>query len=211
MTRLAETQPTLAAAVWPLTDGALSRALRYALLMLGGTIFVALCAQARVPLYPVPITGQTFAVLIVGMAYGWRLGGATLLLYMGAGAVGIPVFANWSAGPGVIAGATGGYIIGFVLAAAVLGYLAAHGWTRNLLLTALAMVIGNILIYLPGVPWLAVWYATVGAQYIPEGQSAIGAAFSGGMIPFLIGDALKLALAACLMPLAWMLVGKLRR
>jgi biotin transport system substrate-specific component len=159
MTMLNLAHPALAAAVWPADARPAARALRFALLAVLGVIFIALCAQARVPFYPVPMTGQTFAVLLVGTVFGWRLGIATLLLYMGAGAVGIPVFANWSHGPGVIAGATGGYIIGFVLAAALLGYLAQRGWSRNIVLSIVGMVLAEILIYLPGVPWLAVWYA----------------------------------------------------
>ena len=116
MSILTQAQPALAATVWPADARPLQQALRFALLAILGVIFIALCAQVRVPFYPVPMTGQTFAVLLVGTVFGWRLGLTTLLLYMGAGAIGIPVFAKWSAGPGVIAGATGGYIIGFVLA-----------------------------------------------------------------------------------------------
>ncbi len=186
------------------------RALRFTLLAILGVVFIALCAQARVPFYPVPMTGQTLAVLLVGTVFGWQLGLTTLLLYMGAGAVGIPVFANWSAGPGVIAGATGGYIIGFVLAAALLGFLAQRGWSRSLPLTVLGMVLAEILIYLPGVPWLAVWYGSTGAQYLAEGQGAWDAAFSTGLIPFLLGDLLKLLLAAAIVGAGWRLFGRRR-
>ncbi len=203
-------QATLITALWPTTKG--PAALRLALLALAGSAFVAVSAQIQVPLWPVPITGQTFAVLVVGMALGWRLGSATLLLYMAEGAIGIPVFAKMSGGLGVITGPTGGYIVGFVLAAAAVGYLAERGWDRNVWLTALAMLIGNILIYLPGLPWLAMWYAGPGVEYISKAgaETALGAALAAGATPFLLGDALKLALAACLFPVAWKQVGKLR-
>ncbi len=115
----AATQSTLIAALWPATKG--RAALRVALLALAGSAFVAVSAQFQVPLWPVPITGQTFGVLVVGMVLGWRLGAASLLLYMAEGTMGLPVFAKFAAGPGVIAGPTGGYIVGFVLAAAIVG------------------------------------------------------------------------------------------
>jgi biotin transport system substrate-specific component len=162
----------------------------------------------RVPFYPVPMTGQTFAVLLVGTVFGWQLGLATLLLYMGAGSIGIPVFAKWSAGPGIIAGATGGYIIGFALAAALLGYLAQRGWSRKVPLLILGMIGGEVLIYLVGVPWLAVWYGGTGAQYLKEGQGAWDAAFASGFTPFLLGDLLKLLLAAALVTAGWQIFGK---
>ncbi len=203
MSSLAATQATLIGTLWPTTKGFIS--LRTVILALLGSSFVAVSAQIYVPLLPVPITGQTFAVLVVGMAFGWRLGAATLLLYMAEGAIGIPVFAKLSGGLGVIAGATGGYIVGFVVAAAAVGYLAQRGWDRNVGLTALAMLIGNIAIYLPGLPWLAVYLAGIGIE------NPVGAAIAGGLEPFLVGDALKLALAACVLPLAWKLVGRPRR
>ena len=187
--------------------GRLPKALRWAVLAVLGSAFVALSAQVQVPLWPVPVTGQTFAVLVVGMAYGWRLGAATLALYLAEGAAGAPVFAQFSAGPGVIAGPTGGYIVGFVLAAVLVGFLAERGWGRTVLSTIAAMLVGNVAIYLLGVPWLAQWYGGPGAEYIVASgaETAFGAAIAKGVVPFLVGDALKLALAACLMPLAWRL------
>lgn len=208
MSILTQAQPALAATVWPADVRPMQRALRFALLAVLGVIFIALCAQVRVPFYPVPLTGQTFAVLLVGTVFGWRLGLTTLLLYMGAGAIGIPVFAKWSAGPGIIAGATGGYIIGFVLAAALMGYLAQRGWSRKAPLLILGMILAEILIYLPGVPWLAVWYGGTGAEYLKEGQGAWGAAFASGLVPFLLGDLLKLLLAAAIVLAGWELFGK---
>ena len=214
MPSFAATQAPLVGALWPSTKGIVS--LRTVILALLGSAFVALSAQAQVsllPFSPVPITGQTFAVLIVGMAFGWRLGAVTLLLYMAEGAAGIPVFANLSAGPAVIVGPTGGYIVGFAAAAAVVGYLAQRGWDRNVGLTALAMLIGNVAIYLPGVAWLAAFYAGPGMEYIAAtgAETPFGAATAAGVAPFLVGDALKLVLAACVLPLAWKLVGRPRR
>lgn len=191
---------TMISTLWPI--GAIPAAPRAILLMLAGSAFVALSAQLQVPLWPVPMTGQTFAVLIVGVAYGWRLGAATLLLYMAEGAMGIPVFAKAAAGPAVLMGPTGGYIMGFILAAAVIGYLAERGWDRNVWSMALAMAIGNLAIYLLGLPWLAVYLAGVGVE------QPVAAAIAGGLTPFLLGDALKLALAACLLPVTWNLIGR---
>ncbi len=214
MTMSAELQPmTLAGTVWP--DSAsptATRALRAVVLAVLGSLFVAICAQVQIPLWPVPVTGQTFAVLVVGMAFGWRLGGATLLLYLAEGAVGLPVFAKFAAGPGVLAGPTGGYIVGFVLAAAAIGYLAQRGWDRSVWRTAIAMLIGNVVLYIPGLIWLGMFYAGPGAQYVANtgATNAVGAAIAGGLTPFLLGDALKLALAAALFPFAWRMVSKHR-
>ncbi len=196
MTSLTATRGTLAAALWPAAgDGAESRrVLRSFVLAICGSLFVALAAQVQVPLKPVPVTGQTFAVLVVGMVFGMRLGAATLMLYLAEGAVGLPVFAGLSGGPAVLAGPTGGYIVGFVLAAGLVGYLAERGWDRNVWLTALAMLLGNIAIYLPGLLWLG----TVVGWDKPV--------LEWGLTPFLIGDALKLALAAALLPAAWKLL-----
>ena len=203
MIRPGASQVTLAAALWP--SSAIPAAARGLLLMLAGSAFIALSAQVTVPMWPVPMTGQTFAVLLVGAAYGWRLGGATLLLYMGEGVIGIPVFAKAAFGPAVILGPTGGYIMGFVLAAAVVGYLAERGWDRSVWRTALAMLAGNLVIYLFGLPWLAAYLAGVG------NEQPLQAAITFGLVPFLVGDGLKLALAACLLPVAWKYLGRARR
>jgi len=215
MTVSAQSQPTtLAGAIWP--DSAsptATRALRAVVLAVLGSLFVAITAQIQVPLWPVPVTGQTFGVLVVGLVLGWRLGGASLLLYLGEGVVGLPVFAKFAAGPGVLAGPTGGYIVGFVFAAAIVGYFAQRGWDRNVWRTAIAMLIGNIVLYIPGLIWLGMFYAGPGAQYVANtgAATAAGAAIADGLTPFLLGDALKLALAAALLPVAWRLVaGRIR-
>jgi biotin transport system substrate-specific component len=189
LTTLSQTYPTLIGTLWPARTAQL---LRWIVLMVAGSLFVAICAQIQVPLQPVPITMQTFAALVVGMAYGARLGAATLLLYLIEGAIGLPVFAGFASG--LLSLASGGYIIGFVLAAGAVGWLAERGWDRNTPTTALAMLIGNIVIYVPGLLWLATF---VGTDKV----------LAYGLTPFLLGDLLKLALAAIALPLAWKLVG----
>ncbi len=179
---------TLAAALWPSRSRiAPARALVLAIL---GSALIALSAQIRVPLEPVPVTMQTFAVLVLAMAYGRRLGVATVVLYLVEGALGLPVFAGGAGGIATLFGPTGGYLAGFVVAAAIVGTLAERGWDRNLASTALAMLLGNLAIYGPG---LAVLGALIGYQK----------AVAVGLVPFLLGDALKLALAACVLPAAW--------
>lgn len=169
------------------------------LLVVAGSALLALSAQFafRIPISPVPVTGQTLVVLMIGMAYGSRLGAATVLAYLVEGGMGLPVFANGAAGWPVIAGPTGGYLVGFVAAAFVLGKLAERGLGRGPVSTALAMAIGTIIIYAAGVSWLG--------QFI-----GFDKALAGGMLPFLYGDALKLIVAAGLMPLAWRAVHALR-
>lgn len=169
------------------------------LLVVAGSALLALSAQFafRIPISPVPVTGQTLVVLMIGMAYGSRLGAATVLAYLVEGGMGLPVFANGTAGWPVIAGPTGGYLVGFVAAAFVLGKLAERGLGRGPVSTALAMAIGTIIIYAAGVSWLG--------QFI-----GFDKALAGGMLPFLYGDALKLIVAAGLMPFAWRAVHVLR-
>jgi len=183
--------PTLAQTFWP--RGAAAPALRGAVLALGGTVLLWLSAKIQVPLQPVPITMQTLVVLVLGVAYGWRLGAATMALYLLEGAVGLPVFAGgWSEGGGfhLLYGATAGYLFGFVVAAGVCGRLAERGWDRNVLGSAAAMVIGNLIIYAMGLAWLA-------------GQIGLAKAIQYGLMPFLLGDALKIALGTCALPAVW--------
>ncbi|MEE9476772.1 MAG: biotin transporter BioY [Roseateles sp.] len=197
---------TLAAALW--APAQVSPLLRGAMLALAGSLFVALCAQITVPLWPVPVTGQTFAVLSVGLVCGWRVGGAALLLYLIEGALGLPFFAGGAGGWASVVGPSGGYIWGFVLAAALVGYLAERGWDRNVLRTAAALFLGNVVLYVPGLIWLALFYAGPGQDYIAAtgATTAWGASINAGLLPFLLGDALKLALAASLIPAIWSLL-----
>ncbi|HZE05331.1 MAG TPA: biotin transporter BioY [Solirubrobacteraceae bacterium] len=166
---------------------------RDVLLVAGGAGLVGLLAQISIHLSftPVPITGQTLGVLLVGTALGWRRGLAALALYAVAGVVGVPWFAAGTSG---YVGASFGYVIGFVLCAALCGRLAEHGADRSLVRSVPAMVAGEVVMYAVGVTWLAV-YLHVGA----------GRAIALGLTPFLIGDAIKAALAAMLLPTAWKL------
>jgi biotin transport system substrate-specific component len=189
-------QPTLASALWP--SSTKTGALRAAVLMVLGTVALWLSAKIQVPLYPVPITMQTLVVLVIGVAYGWKLGGATMLLYLAEGAVGLPVFAGtWSEGGGFhhLYGPTAGYLVGFAVAAAICGRLAERGWDRSLLKAGTAMVVGNLVIYALGLTWLAI-------------QIGMADALKYGLLPFLVGDALKILLGACLLPATWRLIGR---
>ncbi|MCE0504562.1 MULTISPECIES: biotin transporter BioY [unclassified Roseivivax] len=183
------------------TEGAALRAKQAALVVVG-IAFLALAAKIKVPMWPVPITMGTFAVLTVGAAYGPRLGLATILGYMIIGALGFDVFAGSSAesaGLTYMMGGTGGYLVGYVLATLALGVAARAGWDRSMPKMAGAMLLGNVIIYVPGLVWLGMLYGW---------DKPI---LQWGLTPFLIGDALKLALAAGLLPLVWKLVGDARR
>ncbi|MEO0937042.1 MAG: biotin transporter BioY [Pseudomonadota bacterium] len=173
---------------------------RAALVVLG-VAALAIAAKIKVPMWPVPITMGTFAVLTIGAAYGARLGLVTILAYMIVGALGFDVFAGSSAeafGWSYMIGGTGGYLVGYVLATVALGVLAQRGWDRSVLWMALAMLIGNALIYVPGLLWLGELYGW---------DKPI---LAWGLTPFLVGDAIKLALAALILPAAWKLVGRAR-
>jgi biotin transport system substrate-specific component len=165
-----------------------------AVLVIAGSLVVALLAQVSIPLpfTPVPVTGQTLAVLLVGGALGGTLGGLSLLLYLAEGAVGFPVFAGHVGG--MPFGPTGGYLLGFVVMAFVVGRLADRGWDRSLVKSILAMLIGELVLYAIAVPWLGFY---VGFNH----------AIPMGFIPFATGDGLKLLLAGALFPAAWKLVG----
>jgi biotin transport system substrate-specific component len=171
--------------------------LRHIALVVVGAAFVALSAQVYIPTLPVPFTGQTFGVLLVGGALGFRRGALALLLYLAIGAIGIPVFAQGKAGLAIVQGASGGYLIGFVVAAAIVGRLAELGWDRRIGGSLAAMAIGTAVIYAIGVPWLKV---TAGLPW--------DIAVAEGMTKFLIWDAAKLAVAAGIFPLAWWIIGR---
>jgi biotin transport system substrate-specific component len=197
MAQGATTYPTLAGTLWP--AGEANAILRNVVLAVAGTALLTISAKIQVPFYPVPLTLTTFVVLALGMAYGWRLGTATLVLYLAEGAVGLPVFAGTpekGIGIAYMLGGTGGYLIGFVLAAAVCGWLAERGWDRGVVRTAAAMLIGNAVIYIPGLLWLGTLFGW--DKPILE----------WGLMPFLLGDLVKLALAAAVLPLAWKWLGR---
>ena len=189
---------TLADFLVPIRVGErLGTRVRHVVLVVAGALFVALCARIVIPTEPVPFTGQTFGVLLVGGALGFRRGLAALLLYLAIGAVGVPVYADGMSGLGVIQGARGGYLIGFVVAGALVGRLAELGWDRRIGGALAAMAIGTAIIYAIGVPWLKV---TLGLSW-PD-------AVNGGMTKFLLWDAAKLAVAAGIFPAAWWLIGR---
>lgn len=165
-------------------------------LIIGGSLLIGLCAQVAIPLWPVPVTGQTFAVLMIGALLGARRGCFAVLAYIIEGAAGLPVFAMGRAGLVILRGFTGGYLIGFIAAAYVVGFLAQRGWDRRVSTTVLAMVLGNIVIYAFGLLWLSC---------LP----AINDVLRKGLYPFIIGDLLKIALAAVLLPSGWKLLNLL--
>jgi biotin transport system substrate-specific component len=169
---------------------------RHATLVVGFSLLNAIAAQVAIPLpfTPVPITAQTFAVLVTGMLLGSRLGALSLIAYVIEGVAGLPVFSAGRAGAIHLTGPTGGYILGFIASAYVVGLLAERGWDRRAWTTALAMVIGNVVIYAVGTSWLAVFLG-------PE------KAFAAGILPFIAGDVLKVVLAMALLPTGWRLVG----
>lgn len=176
---------------------------RDVVLVLGGAAFVGLAAQVAIPLpfTPVPVTGQTFAVLMVGATLGSLRGLISMSIYVLAGMIGVPWFASGSTAfdDGTTSAYEGtllpsfGYVLGFIAAAAVVGFLAERGWTRTPWHTAGAMVLGNVIIYATGVTWLKF---ALGATWVQ--------AYEWGMHPFLGGDALKIVLAAGLFPAAWL-------
>lgn len=197
---LALNDKVLAEAFGPSTGTAL-RVKQAAMVVLGIAV-LAIMAKVKVPMWPVPITMGTFAVLTIGATYGPRLGLATIMGYMIIGALGFDVFAGSTAenaGLTYMMGGTGGYLVGYVMATLALGFAARAGWDRSVLMMGVALLVANALIYLPGVAWLSVLYG-----------NSLTWAVEVGLVPFLIGDALKLGLAALLVPGLWKLIGKAR-
>jgi len=175
--------------------------LKKAVLVMAGIAFLAIAAKIKVPMFPVPMTMGTFAVLTMGAAYGARLGLVTILGYMLIGALGFDIFAGSSAenfGLTYMKGGTGGYLVGYVLAVIALGILARAGWDRSAPKMAGAMLVGNVLIYVPGLIWLGMLYGW---------DKPI---LQWGLTPFLLGDVLKLVMAGIILPLAWKMVGRAR-
>lgn len=190
MTMLSTPHSTLAQTLWHGENAIL----RNALLVVAGSLALWASAKIHFPFYPVPMTMQTFAVLVIGMAYGWRLGAATVLLYLAEGAIGLPVFSGTpdrGIGLAYMAGPTGGYLIGFAVSAATVGWLANRGWDRNVYTTLGAMILGTAIIFALGLLWLGIligWDKPI---------------LQLGLYPFLLGAAFKIALAATVLPLVW--------
>lgn len=164
-------------------------------LVIGGSLLIALCARVKVllPFSPVPVTAQTFAVLMIGALLGAKRGGLAALAYIVEGASGLPVFAL-GGGFAVLLGPTGGYLIGFIPASYVTGFLAQKGWDRRIGTTILAMIFGNIVIYTIGLLWLS--------RLMGISKSVL----SVGLYPFIAGDLVKIALAAAILPAGWKLL-----
>ena len=194
-----ETSSTLIGALWSVDADASSmeKFFRLAVLAFAGTALLAISAQISVPMWPVPMTMQTFAVVLIGAAYGWRLGGATVALYLAEGAMGLPVFANAGSTASLV-GPTAGYLFAFVAAAALTGALVEKGWGRSLFKTTVAMTLGTAVIFAGGIAWLSTFTGVEKALVV-------------GMYPFLVGAVVKIALAVAVLPMAWKLVGKIRK
>ena len=165
------------------------------LLIVAGSLLVALSAQIELPMWPVPVTLQTLTVLLVGGVLGSRLGVLSLMLYLFEGAIGLPVFAGGAGSLAHFAGPTAGYLFGFVAAATIVGWFCERGWDRNVATAVFVMLIGTITIYLFGLPWLA--------QFTGWDQ-----VFQLGFVPFIPGDILKAIVAAIALPVGWKLLAR---
>jgi biotin transport system substrate-specific component len=167
-------------------------------LVLAASLLIAVSAQVSFyfPFSPVPVSGQTFGVLLVGALLGSKRGFSAVVVYLAEGAMGLPVFAGGAAGAAVLAGPTGGYLVGFAVAAYLVGWLAERGWDRRFVMTILMMVLGNLVIYALGVTRLAMILGD------------FGTAITAGLVPFIVGDLLKIALATALLPTGWRFLNK---
>ena len=175
-----------------------SRLRHVALIVIGAALIIA-TARISIPLpfTPIPITGSTFGVLLVSGALGFRRGLLSIALYLLIGLIGLPVFAEGRSGLATLMSARGGYLVGFLVAGSIVGRLAELGWDRKIVGALGAMAIGNVVIYLIGVPWL-----------MAVAHLDLAAGIAQGLTPFLIGDAIKLILAAVAFPVAWWVVGR---
>lgn len=169
------------------------------LLAIVGSLALWAAAKISIPFYPVPMTMQTFVVLVIGMSYGWKLGGMTIILYIMEGALGLPVFSGTperGIGIAYILGPTGGYLAGFLLSAVTVGWLAEHGWDRKITSTLAAMTLGTSIIFASGLIWLG---AVIGWDK---------PILALGLTPFILAAILKIALATATLPLTWKLLNK---
>lgn len=190
-----QTAGTLAAQAWPQSETSI---LRSALLALAGSLVLWLSAKIQVPFWPVPMTMQSFVVLFIGAAFGSRLGAATVLVYLAEAAAGLPVLAGTperGIGVAYMMGPTGGYLVGYVVAAWLVGMLAERGWSRSIPLMVVAMFLGHVAMFVFGWAWLA-YGMGLGAEK----------AWIGGVAPFYLATALKTLLAALAVPAAWQIV-----
>ncbi|MHB0767577.1 biotin transporter BioY [Bradyrhizobium sp. 5.13L] len=177
--------------MWPSSPGEAVGALRAVVLIAFGSALMALSAKVSLPLPYVPMTLQTLVVLMIGAAYGWRLGSATMIAYLAEGALGLPVFAGPVGGIAPLVGPTAGYLFGFIAAAFLTGWLAERGWDRNVMLLFAAMAVGHVVILAAGFGWLAFGLGLGAAK-----------AWQVGIVPFIAASLIKNALGAMLMPAA---------
>jgi len=185
----AHVHTTLVEALWTP-----SRYHQVALILLG-SLLIAISAQIQVPFWPVPMTMQSFMVLMIGATYGWRLGGATIAAYLIEGAVGLPVFAGLAGGAQHLVGPTAGYLAGFVIGAMVSGYLTGLGLGRTVMSALAVFLAGVVAIFALGLAWLSV-------------QFGIEKAIAVGLMPFIFSEPTKIALATVLLPSCWKLVSR---
>ena len=183
---------TFAATLWSPDR---SPALRFAVLAGLGSLLLAISAKIQVPFWPVPMTMQTYVVLALAAAYGWRLGAATVALYLAQGFAGLPVFAGAAAGPAYMMGPTAGYLVGFLAAAFIVGWLSERGWDRSITAMLVAMTVGHLVIFIFGWSWLA---TLIGPEK----------AYVAGVAPFFAATVLKTLLAAATLPALWSLIGR---
>ena len=189
---------TLAVGRPTLADRIFSRSLATDLVLVAaGAALTAVAAQIAVPLWPVPITGQTLAVLLVGASLGAVRGAVSLTLYAVLGIVGLPVFSEGAHGLGVIGGATGGYIIGFIFAAGFTGWLAQREWDHKILKALAAFGAGTLVTFAFGLPWLAAWLGANGFD------NDLNSVLQAGLYPFIVGGIIKAVLAGGFIRLAW--------
>lgn len=192
------TSATLASARPTLADRFVARsAVSNAILIVGGTLFVGIFAQLQVPLWPVPITGQTLAVMLVGATLGaWR-GAASLALYLVAGLAGAPLFTGFTGGASAVALPSFGFIIGFVFAAALVGWLSEREWDKRPVLSVVAFGGASLVPFLFGLPYLAIILGTLHLH------NDLNSVLQAGFYPFILGGIVKWAIAAAALPLAW--------
>ena len=187
-----------------IVDAFISRSLAADIVLIAsGAVLTAAAAQLTIPMWPVPITGQTFAVLLTGAALGTARGALSMLLYVLLGAIGLPVFAG--AKSGIAFGPTLGYLAGFIAAAAIVGFFAERKIGRTPFVVALGFIAGNAAIYAFGLPWLSYFLGSVGYP------NDLAATFAAGLNPFIVGDAVKILLASALLPVSWALVKRLKK
>jgi biotin transport system substrate-specific component len=197
------TSTTLVNRLWP--QGLTQPWARTLVLAMAGSLLVAGAAQVTVPMWPVPMTLQTLAVLAVGAAYGARLGAATLALYALEGAIGLPFFAGGKSGifddklDYFLPASSMGYVAGFILAAWLVGKMVEDGWVDTIATTIAATIAGAIALYVPGLIWLAIW-ASISMGM--DSATAMASAVSWGLYPFVIGDILKAVIAGLAVPAA---------